>query len=192
MTELHLPHVWGKLDTIPLTRAPLSSQSFRLQEQRQSLMEKLFPSPRLQAPRDAAPVLVEEKGNCLTNIQQTMYKTAMTFYDNKVTQQHNNTTREGEVEAVNETLHSSSEASAASTSANTALGIPGTGERVFVFRVPPESHSSVDAPRRKRKRNFLNLKKGSVAPTNLPWDLQTFAFGYGFSMSAYWWYFTVI
>ncbi|XP_029908434.1 limbin [Myripristis murdjan] len=140
----------------------------RLQEQRQSLMEKLFPSPRLQAPRDTAPVLVEEKGNCLTNIQETMYKTAMTFYDKKVTQQHNNTTREGEVEAVNETLHSSSEAPAASTSANTALGIPATGERVFVFRVPPESHSSVDAPRRKRKRNFLNLKKGSVAPTNLP------------------------
>jgi hypothetical protein len=45
---------------------------------------------------------------------------------------------------------------------------PSTGERLFVFRAPPESYDAVDFPRRKKKRNFLNLKKGSVAPTVQP------------------------
>ncbi|CAL8340825.1 unnamed protein product [Merluccius merluccius] len=45
---------------------------------------------------------------------------------------------------------------------------PSPGERLFVFRVPPDSHGAGDFPRRKKKRNFLNLKKGSVAPTNPP------------------------
>ncbi|KAG7271131.1 hypothetical protein CRUP_020008, partial [Coryphaenoides rupestris] len=47
---------------------------------------------------------------------------------------------------------------------------PSTEERLFVFRAPQESHDAVDFPRRKKKRNFLNLKKGSVAPTNPPGD----------------------
>ncbi|XP_071750583.2 limbin-like [Centroberyx gerrardi] len=131
----------------------------RLQEKRQSLMEKLFPSPRLQAPRDIAPVLVEEKGkeDVITNVQQPIHKSAMTCHGTTATQQHHDTPREGVEEA-------------SSSSASTALGIPfpATGERVFVFRVPPESHDNMDATRRKRKRNFLNLKKGSVAPTSLP------------------------
>ncbi|CAL8402694.1 unnamed protein product [Arctogadus glacialis] len=42
---------------------------------------------------------------------------------------------------------------------------PSTGERLFVFRAPPESYDGRGFSQKKKKRNFLNLKKGSVAPT---------------------------
>lgn len=148
--------------TLTLTTAPLSSTSHRLQEKRQNLMEKLLPSSRLPIPRDVAPLLVEEKGkeDSFTKAHQPIYKSATT--ESTVTQQPSDTTEEKVTEAANETLHSSA------PSASTALGCPATGERLFVFRDPPESRDSVCASKRKRKRNFLNLKKGSVAPTNLP------------------------
>ncbi|KAM3877935.1 limbin-like [Diretmus argenteus] len=127
----------------------------RLQEKRRSLMEKVFPSPRLQVPRDVAPLLVEEKG------KQDIFQSAMT--ENTATQLHHDAAIEGAVEAVSEALYSSS---APPTASSTASGVPAS--RVFVFRVPPGPHDNMDAPRRKRKRNFLNLKKGSVAPSSLP------------------------
>ncbi|XP_035282732.1 limbin-like isoform X1 [Anguilla anguilla] len=44
--------------------------------------------------------------------------------------------------------------------------MPHTGEKVFVFRLQPESQDSADRPggKRGKKRNFLNFKKGSIAP----------------------------
>ncbi|KAM4613703.1 limbin-like [Polymixia lowei] len=132
-----------------------------LRAKRQSLSEKLFPSLRLQAPRDVAPVLVKEKEE-----EGGLAKPAMT--EDTAALQHKGAATEESVEAVDETLYGSSVALAASASASAILGLPATGERVFVFRVPPESHDNMDTPRRKRKRNFLNLKKGSVAPTTLP------------------------
>ncbi|KAJ3603156.1 hypothetical protein NHX12_030899 [Muraenolepis orangiensis] len=50
---------------------------------------------------------------------------------------------------------------------------PSTGERLFVFRAPPPEeeesrHDAVGLPRRKKKRNFLNMKKSSVAPSSQP------------------------
>ncbi|KAM7401826.1 hypothetical protein PAMP_017104 [Pampus punctatissimus] len=129
----------------------------RLQEKRQHLMEKLLPRCRLTAPRDVAPLPVEEKGkeDSFTKAQQPIYKSTTT--ESTVTQQHSDTTEERVTDSVNETVHSSA------LSAN-----PAAGERLFVFRDPPELRDSSYAPKRKKKRNFLNLKKGSVAPTNLP------------------------
>ncbi|KAF7668576.1 hypothetical protein LDENG_00002100 [Lucifuga dentata] len=140
----------------------------RLHQRRQSLMEKLFSSSRLPLPRDVAPLLIEEKRkeDSLTNVQQCRNKPAMT--ENIVPQEHHNTIKGGAVETVNESFHSSSEAYRTSNFASIGLGLPTAGERLFVFRDPPETHDSLDAPRRKKKRNFLNLKKGSVAPINLP------------------------
>ncbi|CAK6958223.1 limbin-like isoform X1 [Scomber scombrus] len=134
----------------------------RLQEKRQNLMEKLLPSSRLSVTRDVAPLLVEEKGkeDSFTKAQPSIYKSTTT--ESTVTQQRSGTTAESVTEAVNETLHSSA------LSASTSLGSLTTGERLFVFRDPPESQDSTYAPKKKRKRNFLNLKKSSVAPTNLP------------------------
>ncbi|XP_042367287.1 limbin-like isoform X2 [Plectropomus leopardus] len=133
----------------------------RLQEKRQSLMEKLLPRSRLLAPRDVAPLLVGETGkeDSFTKAQQSIYKS--TVAENTVTQQHSDTAKERVVDTVNETLHSTAEEP-------TVRGIPASGERLFVFRDPPETCDSVGVPKRKRKRNFLNLKKGSVAPTNSP------------------------
>ncbi|XP_041809196.1 limbin-like [Chelmon rostratus] len=126
----------------------------RLQEKRQSLMEKLLPRSRLSVSRDVAPLLVEEEGKeaSFTKAQQHIYKSST------VTQQHSATAKQRAVDTQNETLHSTAEEYATQRH---------TGERLFVFRDPPESCDRVDAPK-KKKKNFLNLKKCSVAPTNLP------------------------
>ncbi|KAM7422181.1 hypothetical protein PAMA_010313 [Pampus argenteus] len=130
----------------------------RLQEKREYLMVKLLPRSRLTAPRDVAPpppVEEKRKEDSFTKAQQPIYESSAT--ESTVTQQHSDTTEERVTDSVNETLHSP----ALSAS-------PATGERLFVFRDPPEVRDSSYAPKRKKKRNFLNLKKGSVAPTNLP------------------------
>uniref|UniRef100_A0A3P8RZM6 EvC ciliary complex subunit 2 n=1 Tax=Amphiprion percula TaxID=161767 RepID=A0A3P8RZM6_AMPPE len=134
-----------------------------LQEKRQSLMEKLLPRSRLLLPRDAAPLLVEEKRkqDSFTKAQLPIYKSTL-----PVKQQQSDGAKDRVVDTVNAALHGTAEEAMAS--ACSALGSAATGERLFVFRDPPESCDTMDVPKRKRKRNFLNLKKGSVAPTNLP------------------------
>lgn len=41
-------------------------------------------------------------------------------------------------------------------------------ERLFVFRDPTEADRDQQIPKRPQKRNFLNLKKSSVAPADFP------------------------
>lgn len=165
MVWLQWPHAWGKrVNTLVLlTKAPLSSKSHRLQEKRQSLMEKLLPRSGLVLQGDTAPLLTKEKGkNICSKAQQPVYKSGL-----PVKEQQSDSGREEVVDTVKE-----AEEHTTSASACCAPGSPATGEKLFVFRDPPESCNSVDVPNRKRKRNFLNLKKGSVAPTNLPWNLS--------------------
>ncbi|KAG9345496.1 hypothetical protein JZ751_008640 [Albula glossodonta] len=52
------------------------------------------------------------------------------------------------------------------TPATEVWDMPHTGEKVFVFRFQPEPQDSTERMGRKRgkKRNFLNFKKGSIAP----------------------------
>jgi len=121
-------------------------------------MEKLLPRSRHLFPGDAAPSVAEdrEKQDGLTKAQQPVFESTA-----PVKQQQNDS-----VGSAREALNSTAEEDM--NSACSALGSPATGERLFVFRDPPESCDSVDVPKRKRKRNFLNLKKGSVAPTTLP------------------------
>lgn len=141
-----------------VTTAPLSSKSHRLWEKRQSLMEKLL--PRSLRPKDAARPLPEEKQQRagLTKTQTPLHKPAMS-----VKQQQSDGANEGVMERVEEALHSTAEEHMTSASAGSAAG-----GRLFVFRDPPESFDSASVQKRKKKRNFLNLKKSSVAPTNLP------------------------
>lgn len=149
-----------------LTTAPLSSKFPRLQEKRQSLMEKLLPRSRLMVARDVAPLSTEEKGKeeSSAQAQRPISKSST------VAQQHSDTRKE--VDTEKEISHCAEEQCMTPASASATPDVPQTGERLFVFRHPPESCDRVDAPKRKRKKNFLNLKKGSVAPTNLPWDSQ--------------------
>ncbi|XP_026204881.1 limbin isoform X2 [Anabas testudineus] len=145
----------------------VESESF--QEKRQNLMEKLLPRSCLLSPGVDAALLVEEKGKekSFTNAQGPVYKSTMAengaFDCLKC-----DTAKERVVDTVDEALHSSAEEHTTPASVSTALGGPADGERLFVFRDAHESPDSVDVFKRKRKRNFLNLKKGSVAPTNLP------------------------
>nr|XP_040059349.1 limbin-like isoform X2 [Gasterosteus aculeatus aculeatus] len=143
-------------------------ESGRLQEKRQSFMEKLLPRSRDLPPRDVAPPMVEENEReaGLGKAQRTIDKSAVT--EDPVTQQPKHPAKESVVNTVNETLHSAAEENMVPSSASTARGVAATEERLFVFRHPPEACGSAEAPKRKRKKNFLNLKKGSVAPTNLP------------------------
>ncbi|XP_078104188.1 limbin-like isoform X3 [Sander vitreus] len=142
----------------------------RLQEKRQCLMEKLLPRSRLLVSRDVAPLLVKEKGkeDSFTKAQQPIHESTPT--ENTIAEQQNDTAKERFVDTVNETLHSTAEEYMMPASASSVLGVPATGERLFVFRDPPDSSGSVGAPKRKKKKNFLNLKKGSVAPSNLSRD----------------------
>jgi hypothetical protein len=73
----------------------------------------------------------------------------------------------GVVEVDSETVFDSTSAAEPSTlglgNDAVVLDIPTTGERVFVFRTPLEPQNTLGATNRKRKkRNFLNLKNGSV------------------------------
>lgn len=85
-----------------------------------------------------------------------------------VTQRNIEAAHEKAVDSVNKTPQSAAEDLTAAAPATTEMSVAATGERLFVFRYPPESCDSSNAPKRKKKKNFLNLKKGSVAPTNLP------------------------
>ncbi|XP_033990959.1 limbin-like isoform X2 [Trematomus bernacchii] len=132
----------------------------RLLEKRPSLMEKLLPRSPLLAPRDVTPLLVGEEGkeDSPTKAQRPIDKSTVT--ENTVSKPLNDTEKE--------TLQSTTEEYMMPASASSVLGVHATGERLFVFRDPSEPCDIVEAPKRKKKRNFLNLKKGSVAPTHLP------------------------
>ncbi|XP_054640507.1 limbin-like isoform X3 [Dunckerocampus dactyliophorus] len=139
-----------------------SMRSHRLQEKRQSLMERLLPSSCPPLPTDVA---VKGKMDSFTKAKQRQFKSAMT--ENAQQQQHSEAARQRNTEVGNETLHSSAEEEdVMPTSANVDVICQATGERLFVFRDPPQSHVSITSPRRKKKRNFLNLKKSLVAPTS--------------------------
>uniref|UniRef100_A0A674DY87 EvC ciliary complex subunit 2 n=1 Tax=Salmo trutta TaxID=8032 RepID=A0A674DY87_SALTR len=153
----------------------MSCSSFsRFQEKRQSLLERLFLNPRPEARRDVMQVLVQEKGRegVVAIPKPVATGTSQTIASEQL-QDSVLISVGGGVEVDSETVFVSTTAAAPSTSgsANDAvvLDIPTMGERVFVFRVLPEPQNTTGATNRKRKkRNFLNLKKGSVAPTDQP------------------------
>ncbi|KAM4741101.1 limbin-like [Anableps anableps] len=128
----------------------------RLQEKRRSVMEKLLPRSRLLLPRDAGPLLAEDRGkqDVFTNAPQQVLKPTVLVWQ----------LQSDTVDAVKEAAHGPAEECMTSHSAYGALGSPVTGEHLFVFRDLPESNNTVVVPERKKKRNFLNFKKGSVAP----------------------------
>ncbi|KAM7005653.1 limbin-like isoform 2-T2 [Tautogolabrus adspersus] len=134
----------------------------RLQEKRRNLVKKLLPRSLHSLPRDVAPLLVKENGkeDSLHEAQQPIYKPPMS--EKVVIHQHGDTAVRRVVDSVSETIDHAAEGDMM------PLNVPAVGERLFVFRDPPESGDHVGAPSRKRKRNFLNFKRGSVAPSDLP------------------------
>ncbi|CAB1354190.1 unnamed protein product [Coregonus sp. 'balchen'] len=145
----------------------------QFQEKRQSLLERFFLNPRPEARRDVMQVLVQEKGRegVVATPKPVATGTSRTISSEQL--QDSVLISVGGVEVDSETVFDSTTAAAPSTSgsANDAvvLDIPTTGERVFLFRALPEPQNTTGATNRKRKkRNFLNLKKGSVAPTDQP------------------------
>ncbi|XP_058488255.1 limbin-like [Solea solea] len=146
-----------------LTMQSCTEERGRLQEKRQSLMEKLLPKSCPLLPRDAEAEREKEDG--CPGAQRPVNRSNLT--ENTVQQQQSEPAKEKAGPSVSETLHGSAGEYVNSASASSAPSSSSAGERLFVFRAPPESHDCVDVPKRKRKRNFLNLKKGSVAPTNV-------------------------
>uniref|UniRef100_A0A8C7G6X7 EvC ciliary complex subunit 2 n=1 Tax=Oncorhynchus kisutch TaxID=8019 RepID=A0A8C7G6X7_ONCKI len=144
------------------------------QEKRQSLLERLFLNPRPEARRDVMQVLVQEKGReGVVAIPKPVATGTSQTISSEQLQDSVQISVGGGGEVDSETVFVSTTAAGPSTSglANNAvvLDIPTTGERVFVFRVLPEPQNTTGSTNRKRKkRNFLNLKKGSVAPTDQP------------------------
>lgn len=121
-------------------------------------MEKLLPRSCVLSQREVAPVLVGEKRK---EDGSAIYKSEA------VTQRNGDTANEKAVDWVNKTPQSAAEDLTAAAPVSPEMSVAASGERLFVFRYPPESCDRSNAPKRKKK-NFLNLKKGSVAPTNIP------------------------
>ncbi|XP_029538343.1 limbin isoform X1 [Oncorhynchus nerka] len=146
----------------------------QFQEKRQSLLERLFLNPRPEARRDVMQVLVQEKGReGVVAIPKPVATGTSQTISSEQLQDSVQISVGGGGEVDSETVFVSTTAAVPSTSglANNAvvLDIPTMGERVFVFRVLPEPQNTAGSTNRKRKkRNFLNLKKGSVAPTDQP------------------------
>ncbi|XP_062312685.1 limbin-like isoform X1 [Osmerus eperlanus] len=136
----------------------------RFKEKRQCLLEKLFPNPQGEALQDVMAVLVQEKREkgAVPNTQQPSHKPVLTGMI--ASEQLKDSVVISAGGAVDETLFSPCELPGTSSSSNTLMDIPTTGERVFVFRIPPEPQGNMAIAN--RKRNFLNLKKCSVAPTD--------------------------
>lgn len=122
-------------------------------------MGKLLPRSCFPVVRNVAPLLVEDKENqgalaadrCDTVVQP---------------QQRSSSEREASVDAENVAGATAEPGTHASTGPE--LGFAATAGKLFVFRDPPQSCDLAEPPRRKKKKNFLNLKKSSVAPTDLP------------------------
>ncbi|XP_061687713.1 limbin-like isoform X2 [Syngnathoides biaculeatus] len=131
-------------------------RSHSLQEKRQSLMERLLPSSCL-------PLAVKGMEDSFMKQNLPKYKSSV----NENRQQHGETPNQSNMEQENETLPSSleEEEDMIPTLANVEVICQATGERLFVFRDPPQSHITISSSKKKRKRNFLNLKKGCVTPT---------------------------
>lgn len=122
-------------------------------------MGKLLPRSRFPGLRNVAPLLVDgkEKENGLiismegsdaaTQLQQQQHSSSATHAS-------------GDSAAAERGAHASAGSGSGSSS-------PATAGKLFVFRDPPQSCDLVEPPRRKKK-NFLNLKKSTVAPTDLP------------------------
>lgn len=126
-------------------------------------MEKLLPKSSLRLPKDAAAALAEEKAK-----EDSFVKAQRSFCEWTVPVEE----QQGDpLNTVKEAQLSTAEEPRVPLPACRALGSSAAGERLFVFRDPPESSDRVDVPKRKRKSNFLNLKKASVAPAVLPSDL---------------------
>uniref|UniRef100_A0A3Q2ZAX2 EvC ciliary complex subunit 2 n=1 Tax=Kryptolebias marmoratus TaxID=37003 RepID=A0A3Q2ZAX2_KRYMA len=123
----------------------------RHREKWRSLVEKLLP-------RSRPPLPAEERGK-----KDGFTKARLVLKPAELVEQLQgdavDTAREAARHPAEENMSSS--ASACGPPSST----PATGERLFVFRDPPESRDSARVPKGKRRRNFLNLKKGSVAPT---------------------------
>ncbi|XP_077582436.1 limbin-like isoform X1 [Stigmatopora nigra] len=154
--NLHLPI---KLKEDLLHRSMLSmprveiERSHKLQEKRQSLMERLLPTFHL-------PFAVKKKEDSFMMGTLPRYKSAINENPHKHTEPPN----QSNAEQGNETPQSSAE-DMIPTSANMEVIYEDTGERLFVFRDPSQSHISINSHKKKRKRNFLNMKRGYVSPT---------------------------
>lgn len=120
-------------------------------------MEKLLPRSRLLLPGDVPPLPVEVKGKL-----DSFTKAQLVSKPAELVEQ----LQSDPVDTVREAVHHPAEESMSSASAcSVPDGTTVTGEHLFVFRDPPEARDIVSVPHKKKRRNFLNLKKGSVAPT---------------------------
>ncbi|KAJ7999661.1 hypothetical protein DPEC_G00196720 [Dallia pectoralis] len=158
----------------------LSAQSTDLdpnqfQGRRPSLLEKLFVNTRPEAPRENTQVLVQEKeGNTILTAQPHTPKPVATgTIQTEASEQPRDSVVNlagGASNVHSDTVLDSTSARPCGSADDSAVtDVSCAGERVFVFRAPPDPESTAGATdRKRRKRNFLNLKKGSVAPLDQP------------------------
>lgn len=124
-------------------------------------MGKLLPRSCFPVLRNVAPLLVEdkEKEDSLTVDQADTVA-------QQQQQQRSSSAKQASVDAGSVPSAAAEYGTYASTGPEPSS--PVTAGKLFVFRDPPHSCDLTEPPRRKKKKNFLNLKKSTVAPTALP------------------------
>lgn len=120
------------------------------------LPRSCFPVLRNAAPPPPPPLLVEDKGK----------EDGLTADRTDAVARRSSSANQASVDKGN--VPSAAAEDGTHAPAGPEPGSPATAGKLFVFREPPQSRDLAEPPRRKTKKNFLNLKKNTVAPTDLP------------------------
>ncbi|KAG7461938.1 hypothetical protein MATL_G00196330 [Megalops atlanticus] len=125
----------------------LDSEKERIATKRQRL-GRLFSDPHFETPRSPQQILVVEKSGAGPHVPEAP------ACDLSLTAGAG--PQEPQAEPLGDTCATATE----------VWDAAGTGEKVSIFRLPPEPRDSTvgTGGKRRKKRNFLNFKKGSVAP----------------------------
>lgn len=125
-------------------------------------MGKLLPRSCFPVLRNVAPLLTEDK----EKEDSLSVEQSDTVVQQLQQQQRSSSAKQASVDAGNVPSAGAECGRHASTSPESSSSA--TAGRLFVFRDPPQSCDLIEPPRRKKKKNFLNLKRSTVAPTDLP------------------------
>lgn len=133
---------------------------FRILKKRQSLLEKLFCPPRAECSGSTHQILVEEKPLEASGRPSVPHPDPALTSEREIADARQASGQDMEVDV------------SVSTQATQTWNPSDTQGKVFVFKLQPElTDLAGTAPRkgRRKKRNYLNFKKGAIAPQEDEW-----------------------
>ncbi|XP_048827709.1 limbin-like isoform X2 [Brienomyrus brachyistius] len=134
---------------------PQGKERERILKKRQSLLEKLFSPPRAESSGSTHQILVEEKPLEVSGRPSVSHPNPTSISEREIADARQASGQDMEVDV------------SVSTQATQSWDPSDTEGKVFVFKLQPEvTDLAGTAPKkeRRKKRNYLNFKKGAVAP----------------------------